>query len=70
MNMDKDFLSEGSENEGNEVGLREGEVRVGGDRGCGRGGKSTNEASDGSACSLMDCREGACKERGEWIGVI
>ena len=60
--MDKDFLSVGSENEGDEVVLREREVWVGGDRGCGRGGKSTNEASDGSACSLMDCGEGECKE--------
>ena len=31
--MENDFLRVGSENEGDEVGLREGEVRVGGDQG-------------------------------------
>ena len=67
--MDKDFLSVGSENEGDEVGLREGEVWVGGDRGCGRGKKSTNESSDGCAYSLMACGEYLCRERGERIGV-
>ena len=69
MKMDKDFLSEGSEKEGDVVGLREGEERVRGDQGRVSGGKSSNEASNGSVCSLMDCGEGFCKEKGERIGL-
>ena len=67
--MDKDFLREGSENEGDEVGLKEGEVKIGGDRGCGRGGKSTKEFRDGGACSLLFCGDGEC-EGSEWSGVM
>ena len=67
-NIDEDFFSEGSENEGDEVGLWEGVVRFGGDHGGGRGGKSTNEDREGGA-SILFCgggEGGVC----EWSNVI
>ena len=69
VNIDKDFFSEGSENEGDVVGLWDGEIRFGAVRGSGRGGKSTSEDSDGGARTLWFCDDGDYEECG-WSGVL
>ena len=66
--MDKAFLRVGSEKEGDEVGLQEDGVKVGGVLGCESGGKSTREVNDGRACALMWCEEGKGSVISVWSG--